>query len=215
PRAGARAPPPRAGRGRAGRSLDDLRHAEEAPVARGRVGEERLRGGRVRRHVVAEGGAVLLDLRGGLDRARVEGAEPRERLEDVTQVGGQALLVGGLEEEAREHRDPPHLLARDGHRALVAYRSRPRNDDCLAGARRWRKRFSARTATRSWLATTAAARGRSIWWRSTARCWCSSRCGAAAAPPPARRSSRSTAASRRAWRASRATSSPSGAGTSV
>src|SRR6266700_1853095 len=125
----------RANASRASSVAETSRRRTRAAASRGRVGEERLRGGRVRRHVVAEGGAVLLDLRGGLDRARVEGAEPRERLEDVIQVRGQALLVGGVEEEARERRDPPHLLARDGHRALVAYRPRPRNDDCLARAR--------------------------------------------------------------------------------
>src|SRR5437867_3720003 len=95
--------------------LDDLGNAEEPPLARRRTREQLLAGGRIGDLVLAQQRAEVLDVRGRLDAARVDRAQPGEGVEDVVEVGGQARLLVGLELQSRKGRHLLHLLARDRH----------------------------------------------------------------------------------------------------
>src|SRR5262249_33433867 len=84
-----------------------------------------------------------------------------ERLEDVIEIRGEALLLRRLQPEAREGRDPPHLLARDGHDACPS--ARPTEAQRAWGVldvRRLRRRGAAGTLPGPWPAGRAPAAGR-------------------------------------------------------
>src|SRR5262245_56978487 len=95
--------------------FDDLGHADQPAVARGGVRQQRLVGGGIQHLVGPQAGAEVLHVGGWRHGAGVQGAEPFERLEDVIEIGREPLLLRRLEAEARERRDPPHLVARDRH----------------------------------------------------------------------------------------------------
>src|SRR5919198_555950 len=91
--------------------LDDLGNAEEPPLPRRRPREQLLAGGWIGDLVLAHQRAEVLDVRGRLDAARVDRAQPGEGVEDVAEVGGQTGLLVGLELQSRKGRHLLHLLA--------------------------------------------------------------------------------------------------------